>query len=50
MLLKRRKSIVTEDSFIYKNKKIKITFSAGVTIRNKYPTNDIALQKADSIL
>ena len=50
MLLKRIKSIVTENSFIYQDKKLKITFSAGVTIRNKYPTYDIALQKADSLL
>ncbi len=47
MLLKRIKSIVTENSFIYQDKKLKITFSAGVTIRNKYPTYDIALQKAE---
>ena len=50
MLLKRIKSIVTENSFIYQDKKLKITFSAGVTIRNKYLTYDIALQKEDSLL
>ena len=48
--LKRVKTIVTENSFIYQDKKLKITFSAGVTIRDKYPTYDIALQKADALL
>lgn len=48
--LKRIKSIVTENNFVYKDKKIKITFSAGVSIRNKYPTYDNAVQKADALL
>ncbi|MBL3520973.1 diguanylate cyclase [Aliarcobacter lanthieri] len=50
MFLKRIKSVVTENSFIYKDKKIKLTFSAGVAIRNKYPTYENTVQKADSLL
>ncbi len=34
----------------HQDKKLKITFSAGVTIRDKYQTYDIALQKADALL
>jgi diguanylate cyclase (GGDEF)-like protein len=48
--LKRIKTIVTENSFLYKDKKIKVTFSAGVAIRSSYPTYENALQKADMLL
>ncbi|RXJ83606.1 GGDEF domain-containing protein [Arcobacter sp. CECT 8985] len=48
--LKRIKGIVNENSFVYKNEKIKITFSAGVTIRNDHTSYDSALQKADMLL
>jgi diguanylate cyclase (GGDEF)-like protein len=48
--LKRIKTIVTENSFLYKDKKIKVTFSAGVTIRNNYETFENTLQKADMLL
>ncbi|MDN5103317.1 GGDEF domain-containing protein [Aliarcobacter butzleri] len=48
--LKRIKTIVTENSFLYQDKKIRITFSAGVAIRNSYPTYENALQKADTLL
>ncbi len=48
--IKRIKSIVTENNFIYENHKIKITFSAGVTIRNDHTSFDSALQKADMLL
>nr|WP_228279850.1 GGDEF domain-containing protein [Aliarcobacter butzleri] len=48
--LKRIKTIVTENSFLYQDKKIRITFSAGVAIRNSYPTYENALQKADELL
>jgi diguanylate cyclase (GGDEF)-like protein len=48
--LKRIKSIVTQNNFIYENKKIKITFSAGVTIRNDHESYDSAIQKADMLL
>ncbi|MBF7070899.1 GGDEF domain-containing protein [Aliarcobacter butzleri] len=48
--LKRIKTIVTENSFLYQDKKIRITFSAGVAIRNSYPTYENALQKADALL
>lgn len=50
MFLKRIKAIVNENSFIYKDKKIKVTFSAGVSIRGKYPNYENAIQKADSLL
>ena len=48
--LKRIKTMVTENSFLYKDKKIKVTFSAGVAIRSSYPTYENALQKADMLL
>ena len=48
--LKRIKTIVTENSFLYKEKKIKVTFSAGVAIRSSYATYENTLQKADMLL
>lgn len=48
--LKRIKTIVTENSFLFKDKKIKVTFSAGVAIRSSYPTYENTLQKADMLL
>ena len=48
--LKRIKTIVTENSFLYKDKKIKVTFSAGVAIRSNYDTYANTLQKADMLL
>lgn len=50
MFLKKIKTIVLENNFLYQDKKLKLTFSAGVSIRNKYPTYENALQKADSLL
>lgn len=50
LFLKRIKTIVTQNSFVYKNQKIKVTFSAGVTIRSSYDTYNNALQKADMLL
>lgn len=48
--LKRIKTIVTENSFLYKDKKIKVTFSAGVAIRSNYETYENTVQKADMLL
>lgn len=48
--LKRIKTIISENSFIYKNKKIKVTFSAGVALRDNYNNYESALQKADTLL
>ncbi|MDY0052285.1 MAG: GGDEF domain-containing protein [Aliarcobacter sp.] len=48
--LKRIKTIVTENCFIYKEQKIKVTFSAGVTLRSSYDSYENALQKADMLL
>lgn len=48
--LKRVKTIVTENSFVYKDKKIKVTFSAGVAIRNNHDTYENTIQKADLLL
>ncbi|TLS98814.1 GGDEF domain-containing protein [Aliarcobacter cibarius] len=50
LFLKRIKSIVTENNFIYKDKQLKVTFSAGVTIRNSYKNYDEAINKADKLL
>jgi len=48
--LKRIKTIVTSNSFVYKDKKIKVTFSAGVAIRSNYGSYDNTIQKADMLL
>ena len=48
--LKRIKTIVTENSFLYKDQKIKVTFSAGVALRSSYDSYENALQKADMLL
>lgn len=48
--LKRIHNIVTEKRFRYEDKKIKVTFSAGVTIRNNYDTYEDALREADNLL
>ena len=48
--LKRINTIVTENSLLYEDKKIKVTFSAGVAIRSSYNTYENALQKADMLL
>lgn len=48
--LKRIKSIVCDNNFIYKQNKIKITFSAGVAVRNHHDSYDNAIQKADMLL
>lgn len=48
--IKRIKTIVTENSFLYKDKKIKVTFSAGVAIRSSYTSYENTLQKADMLL
>lgn len=50
LFLKRIKSIVTENSFIYKEHQIKVTFSAGVTIRSTYKNYEDAISKADKLL
>lgn len=48
--LTRIKTIVTENSFLYNDQKIKVTFSAGVTLRSSYTSYEDALQKADKLL
>ncbi len=48
--LKRIKSIIGENSFVYKNQKIHVTFSAGVAIRNDHNSYDSTIQKADILL
>ena len=50
LFLKRIKNIVTENRFVYKDKKIPVTFSAGVAIRSNYNTFENTLQKADMLL
>ncbi len=48
--LKRVKTIVTENKFVYKDERIHITFSAGVATRSRYKHYDDAIKKADELL
>jgi len=48
--LKRIKSIIQENSFLYKNIKIQVTFSAGVAIRNNHSSYESTIQKSDMLL
>jgi diguanylate cyclase (GGDEF)-like protein len=48
--IKRIKAIIKENSIKYKDKKIKVTFSAGVVLRNDHKNYNDALQKADILL
>ena len=48
--LKRIKTIINDNDFIYKKDKIHVTFSAGVAIRNNHSSYDNAIQKADMLL
>ncbi|MFA7083845.1 MAG: GGDEF domain-containing protein [Arcobacteraceae bacterium] len=48
--LKRVKTIIAENKFVYEDKRIQITFSAGVSIRSGYKTYDEAIKKADELL
>ena len=48
--LKRIKTIVTSNSFLYKGNKIKVTFSAGVSIRPNQESYENTIQKADMLL
>jgi len=48
--LKRIKTIVTSNSFLYKGQKVKVTFSAGVAIRSNNSSYEATIQKADMLL
>ncbi len=48
--IKRVKSTIKDTDFVYNNDTIKITFSAGVSFRDKYETFTIAKKKADELL
>ena len=48
--LKRVKSIVARNKFIYNEHKIKLTFSAGVAIRGGHSTYNDTIQQADILL
>ncbi|MEA3315291.1 MAG: GGDEF domain-containing protein [Campylobacterota bacterium] len=48
--INRIKKLITYNKFIYKEHKLNITFSAGVTIRSKYKSSDEAVIEADSLL
>ncbi|WP_417333465.1 diguanylate cyclase [Halarcobacter sp.] len=48
--LKRIKTIINDNDFIYKKDKIHVTFSAGVAIRNNHLSYENAIQKADVLL
>lgn len=48
--LKRVKAIVNENTFKYKDHRIRVTFSAGVAIRDTYSSYENTLQKADMLL
>jgi diguanylate cyclase (GGDEF)-like protein len=48
--LKRVKTIVQDNKFVYEDKRIQITFSAGVAVRSQYKTYEDAVKKADELL
>lgn len=48
--LKRIKNIVTNNSFLFENRKIKVTFSAGVAMRKNYKSYEETIKFADSLL
>lgn len=48
--VKRVKQIVNNNDFIYKNNRIKLTFSAGISLRKSYETSSEAITKADELL
>ena len=48
--IKRVKNTINETNFIYENNKIKITFSAGISFRNKYESFLEAKKEADELL
>lgn len=48
--IQRVNKIISQNDFIYQNRKIKVRFSAGITLRDKYLSYDNALKKADDLL
>ena len=48
--INRIKKLITHNKFIYKEHKLSITFSAGVTIRSNYSSSDEAVVEADKLL
>lgn len=48
--LSRVKYMVNKNSFKYKDLRVKITFSAGVALREKYGSYDETIEKADNLL
>lgn len=48
--IKRVKNTIRDTDFIYSNNKIKITFSAGISFRNKYESFFEAKKHADNLL
>lgn len=48
--IKRVKNTIRDTDFIYSNNKIKITFSAGISFRNKYESFFEAKKHADDLL
>lgn len=46
----RIKKIIEENNFIYKNSKFKITFSAGIALREKYDCYHTAVNNADDLM
>jgi len=50
LFLGRLKKIVNENKFIYKEHKLKVTFSSGVVMRSKYNSFEDAIKKSDDLL
>ena len=46
----RIKSVIVRNKFIYKEHKIKLTFSAGVQLRTQNPSAQVAITNADKLL
>jgi len=48
--VKRIKSLIEKNNFVFNNKKIKVQFCAGVALRNNYVSYSEAVNEADKLL
>ena len=50
LYIKRIKNLVVNNKFTYKDLKLNITFSAGISLRKKYNSNEETVKSADSLV